>query len=48
MGENERILKIVDLAGINFSNLAITCSINSKMCLILAGAFFLGENGAVN
>ena len=27
-----RILKIVDLAGINFSDFAITCSINSKMC----------------
>ena len=27
-----RILKIVDLAGINFSNFAITCSINSKIC----------------
>ena len=26
------ILKIVDLAGINFSYFAITCSINSKMC----------------
>ena len=25
-------LKIVDLAGINFSDFAITCSINSKMC----------------
>ena len=27
-----RILKIVDLSGINFSDFAITCSINSKMC----------------
>ena len=25
-------LKIVDLAGINFSDFAITCSINSKKC----------------
>ena len=25
-------LKIVDLAGINFSDFAITCSINSKLC----------------
>ena len=28
----ERILKIVDLARNNFSDFAITCSINSKMC----------------
>ena len=27
-----QIWKIVDLAGINFSDFAITCSINSKMC----------------
>ena len=28
----KRILKIVDLAGINFSDFAITCSIYSNMC----------------
>ena len=27
-----RILKIVDLALINFTDFAITCSINSKRC----------------
>ena len=42
------ILKIVYLAGISFSDFAITCSINSKsaMNLILAGTIF-SENGAI-
>ena len=32
----------MDLAGINFNDFAITCSINLKMCdkLILAGTIF--------
>ena len=39
----------MDLAGINFSNFAITCSIYSKMCdefKILTGTIF-SENGAI-
>ena len=43
-----RIFKIVDLAGINFSCFAITCSINLKICdklLILAGTIFLAKMG---
>ena len=31
-GTNLADFEIVDLAGINFSDFAITCSINSKMC----------------
>ena len=31
-GEILADFEIVDLAGINFSDFAITCSINSKMC----------------
>ena len=37
----------MDLAGINFSDFAITCSIYLKMCdnVILAGSIFLAKMG---
>ena len=42
-------MKIVDLASINFTDFALTCSIYSKMLinLILAGTIF-SENGVMS
>ena len=51
MGTNSSGIKIVDLAGINFSNFAITCSIYFKMCDEFNTSrynFYLAQMGQLN